>query len=59
MNPDPLADINIYRDIGLILDDAGLYLRERPCRDHTELHKITRVSTCEKTIYRPVQDESR
>lgn len=49
MNLDPLVDINIYRDIGLILDDAELYLRPRPCRDHTGLHKITRVTTLQES----------
>lgn len=60
MNPDPLADINIYRDIELILDDARLYLvRSRPCCNHTGLHKIAWVTTCEKTICCPVHDKSR
>lgn len=58
MNPDSPADINIYGDIGLILD-TELFLRPRPCHDGTGLHKIARVTTCEETIYRPVHDKSR
>lgn len=62
MNLDPLADINIYKDIGLILDDAKLYLRPRPCRDHTHtgLHKIIRVTMLQESrTYHPAHDETR